>query len=105
MVNPVDVQAMVVRAVDSVQSVSQVQNAPFAAQHVGLFENLQRIQQQMSSVQRSENVEQKNVQNSLEGGNRGAYTPFRRGYTASPKSEIASRVRDDKRGLILDVRL
>lgn len=105
MVNPVDVQAMVVRAVDSVQSVSQVQNAPFAAQHVGLFENLQRIQQQMTSVQRSENVEQKNVQNSLEGGNRGAYTPFRRGYAASLRVETASRVRDDKRGLILDVRL
>lgn len=103
MVNPVDVQTFVVRAVDAAQNVNQVQNAPYAAQHTGLLENIQRAEQERNMVQAQQAIQQKNVQNSLEGSNRGFYAPaFRR--RAAPR-ENKKHVRDEKRGLILDVRL
>ncbi len=103
MVNPVDVQTFVVRAVDAAQNVNQIQNAPYAAQHTGLFENIQRAEHERNMVRPQEAVQQKNVQNSLEGSNRGFYAPaFRsRGRVEKEKPVIS----DEKRGLILDVRL
>ena len=97
-----DVQAVVVRAVDAVQSVNQVQAAPYAAQHAGLIENVQRTVQERNMVNQTRGAEQKEVKNSLEGGNRGFYYPG--GRRGSPLKE-EHLVRDEKRGLILDVRL
>ena len=103
MVNPVDVQALVVRAVDASQSVNQVQNAPLAAQHTGQMTEVQRFEHERNMVVHANAAEEKNVQNSLEGENRGFYSPGggRRGYERKNRSLL----RDDKRGLILDVRL
>ncbi len=103
MVDPVDVQALVVRAVDASQNINQVQNAPLAAQHVGQMMEVQRMEHERNMVTRANPSEEKNVQNSLEGENRGFYAPGRRGYSR-PKAE-RHLVRDDKRGLILDVKL
>ncbi len=103
MVNPVDVQALVVRAVDASQSINQVQNAPLAAQHTGQMTEMQRFEHEKNMVVHTNASEEKNVQNSLEGGNRGFYSPSgrREGYETKNKRFL----RDDKRGLILDVRL
>ncbi len=102
MVNPVDVQAVVVRAVEAAQNVNQVQNAPLAAQQAGLMTSVQRMERERETVNQARETEGKEVKNSLEGGNRGFYyAGARRGPI--PKEEHL--VRDDKRGLILDVRL
>ncbi len=102
MVNPIDVQGFIVRAVDSTQSVNQAINAANAAQHTGMMENVQRMEHERHTVNPRSNVEQSRVGTSTEGGSRGAYTPFfgRRG-----RRELDRRLKDDKRGMILDVRL
>lgn len=103
MVNPVDVQAFVVQAVDASQSVNQVQNAPLAAQHTGQVTEMQRFEHERNMVVHTNAPEGKNVQNSLEGENRGFYSPGgrRRGGFEKHKRFL----KDEKRGLILDVRL
>ncbi len=104
MVNPVDVQALVVQSVDASQSINQVQNAPLAAQHTGQMTEMQRFDHERNMVTHTNAAEEKNVQNSLEGENRGFYSPGgrrrSRGYEKSRRF-----LRDEKRGLILDVRL
>ncbi len=103
MVNPVDVQALVVRAVDASQSINQVQNAPLVAQHTGQMTEVQRFEHERNMVVRTNAPEEKNVQNSLEGENRGFYSPSgRRGRSYEKARRF---LRDEKRGLILDVRL
>ncbi len=104
MVNPIEVQTFVVRAVDAAQNVNQIQNAVLAAQQTGLFENVKRSEVERSRINPQERAEQKEVKNSLEGSNRGAYIPYRRRANLREERE-RKNFREDKKGLILDVRL
>ncbi len=103
MVNPIDVQGFVVRAVDSAQNVNQNLNTAAAAQHVHMAENLRRTENEFRTVNPRSNVEQTNVRSSTEGGSRGTYTPFF-GRRRRAKIDLDA-VKDEKKGMILDVRL
>ena len=105
MVNPVEVQTFVVRAVDAAHNVNQIQNAALAEQHTNLLERVQRNEVERSQVNAQNKAEGKNVRNSMEGSNRGSYLPYRRRNSNPQEEELHPSVSDEKRGLILDVRL
>ncbi|MCD6450161.1 MAG: hypothetical protein J7L34_06625 [Thermotogaceae bacterium] len=105
MVNPVEVQTFVVRAVDAAQNVNQLQNAVLAGQHTSLLERVQRNEVERSQVNAQNKAEGKSVRNSMEGSNRGSYLPYRRRGSNAQEEEVHPAVTDEKRGLILDVRL
>jgi len=104
MVNPIEVQTFVVRAVDASQAVNQIQNAAYAAQHTGLFETMKQAEVERSRVNPQEKMENKNVRSSTEGSSSGTYVPFRRPRGAKALSK-GNRIREDKKGILLDVRL
>ncbi len=105
MVNPVDIQGFVVKAVDSSQNVNQNLNTAAAAQQVHMMENLRRTENDFKMVNPRSNVEQTNVKSSTEGGGRGAYARFSSGRHRRQTNPNLNAIRDDKRGMILDVRL
>lgn len=100
MVNPIDLQTVVVRGIDVSTNVSQQVNAQVALAHLTNAQMVQRSVQQLRTVNPRDGVEQKNVRSSTE--ERSSFSFYR----PSPRRAAPSREeRESEKGTILDVRL
>lgn len=98
MVNPVDLQTVIVRGVDVSSTASQQMNAQIALAHLMSSQMLQRSEQQLRTV---------NPRGGIEGRTVGSSTEERAStfYRPSPRRHAAREEREEGKGTILDVRL
>ncbi|MGB9789902.1 hypothetical protein [Thermotoga caldifontis] len=101
MVNPIDLQTMIVRGIDVSTSVSQQANVQTALAQLVNAQMIQRSVQHSRTVTPREGVEQKNVGSSTEERSSSAF------YRPSSRRGTPAReeVREESKGTILDVRL
>ncbi|HDG61548.1 MAG: hypothetical protein J7J14_03100 [Thermotogaceae bacterium] len=102
MVRPVDLQTVFVRGVDVANQANFQINQQLVAQQIASHETVQQAYQQERSVNPNQAAEEKSVRTSTEKGGRNPYLAYRR------KGERKGRyveIEEDKKGLLVDVRL
>ncbi len=100
MVNPVDLQTVIVRSVDVSSNISQQVNAQIALAQMTNAQMIQRSAQQSRMVNPSEAVEQKTVGSSTEERSSSSF------YRPSSRRNVpVNETREPEKGTILDVRL
>uniref|UniRef100_A0A832I827 Uncharacterized protein n=1 Tax=Pseudothermotoga hypogea TaxID=57487 RepID=A0A832I827_9THEM len=100
MVNPVDLQTMIVRGVDVSSTASQQVNAQIALAHLTNVQMLQKSTQQSRTVNPREGVEQKTVGSSTEERSSSSF------YRPSSRRNVpVNETHEPEKGTILDVRL
>lgn len=98
MVNPVDLQTVIVRGVDVSLSASQQINTHIALAHLANTQMVQRSEHQLRTVNPRSGIEGKTVGSSTEERSSAFYRP-------SSRKPIVREEREEGKGTILDVRL
>ncbi|HBT39599.1 MAG: hypothetical protein H5T93_07025 [Pseudothermotoga sp.] len=100
MVNPVDLQTVIVRGVDVSSTVSQQVNAQIALAHLTNVQMIQKTEQQLRTVNPREGVEQKTIGSSTEERSSSSF------YRPRARRNVSAQdLREGEKGTILDVRL
>lgn len=102
MVRPVDLQTIFVRGVDAANQASFQSNQQLVAQQIAFHETIQKAYQQEKSVNPNQAAEEKNVRTSTEKGGRNPYLTYRK---KGEKREKHIEIKEEKKGLLMDVRL
>ncbi len=100
MMEPIDLQTVIIRGVDAASQVNQMEHQTMAAQQNIAMTQMQQVAQETRQVNRSNIVREKNVGSSTEGGGGGTYTPSGKRERKRKDSLV-----DDLHGRVLDVRL
>ena len=103
MVRPVDIQTVFVRGVDVANQANFQINQQLVAQQISSHEMVQRAYHQERAVNPNQAAEEKSVRTSTEKEGRNPYLTYRR--RGEGKKREYGEIEEDKKGLLMDVRL